>query len=216
MTSRHHYFWPLVSTSLATAPLSLLHLRLSHTVDITAIATVVLAFGTLVLAISTRRAARATSIQASATLQQSRLLEQQLELDRRQLAEVHRPVIVTYQQLTSVGAQHASVPVQNVGAGPALNLRLTVTFPSGSYTNQSTVAVLGVGDQTALQMTVLELAEGADEADRMQALFAAFFDEPKPEITVSIAYEGIGGERYCTRANFDGAWHSLSVVHRDD
>jgi hypothetical protein len=94
MTRRHRH-WRTFASALLAAPMSFLHLSLSHTVDITGMATVVLAVGTLILAVSTRRTARATSIQASATRQQSRLLKQQLDLDRRQLAEIHRPVTAT-------------------------------------------------------------------------------------------------------------------------
>lgn len=183
-----------------------MHVELSHTIDLTGIATIVLAAGTFVLAFATRRQARTTT-------EQSLLLRQQLAIEQRQLAQTYRPIVVTLgryltgevdqdgdpEYVRTVATEtRAVVPVENAGTGPALNLTLTVTFPGGRYTNQRAIPVLSVGDQTELTMVL---------SDEMRAFFA-----PAADIEVEIGYEGVTGARYHTGAAYgNGRWHSLKT-----
>ena len=91
-------------TTYLVAMLAAIHF--DSTVDVTGMATVLLALATAVLALSTRKAARAT--------------QKDVDLTRRQLDAQHRPLVLP----TGIGMD--GLDAKNTGSGPALNARVDV------------------------------------------------------------------------------------------
>lgn len=106
-------------------------IELSDDLDPTGLATAVLALVTVISVLLTRRALKQT--------------QDEIDLSRREVEEAHRPVLVPVVDATrqftlpsgdtvtmtpqAVG-NRLLIPVENIGSGPALNISMTLEFPS--------------------------------------------------------------------------------------
>lgn len=196
--------WAILGQLMGPPPLSAF--GFDPTIDLTGVATALLAVATAWLGWSTRRAATATKAESEATREQAVLshrqlgaADEQLQLAHEQLAESTRPVVVSLNKsastITTSGAAlpavpHSNgsdylVPVRNIGSGPALNIRCSVTsakdarrFASGSRT------AMAVGDHAFMRVFTVE-TDAMDHAH------------------LDISYSGIGGQRYMTKVRLN-------------
>jgi len=181
--------------------LAVFGLHFNHTWDLTAAGTLALAAVTLaavvVAAVSLRRTGKA------------------IELSREEVEEAHRPVVVpvidkTFMDLGSDGALEKRpalmrdnatlvVPVENIGTGPALRVKATVTEwngPGGSFSaygmggqKPAETTGLGVGVLMPLLLTLpWEVAGG-----------------PLASFRVSITYEDLARKAWATTALYVAA-----------
>lgn len=127
----------------------LLALEFTDTIDPATVATFVLAAVAIVGLVLTRRSLKQT--------------QDEIDLSRREVEEAHRPVVVPTPAARPVVPTTGSltVPVANVGMGPALAIEATATLldsegnPSAASSGEQTsalIAGLAAGDTTILEI----------------------------------------------------------------
>jgi hypothetical protein len=185
--------------------------------DWTAIGTLALAVATFVSLFFARSALKKTQDQIELGQQQLAQTQREIELSRSEVEEAHRPVLVPYQKagqgvtyrggLISSGGgpgtsendpdrddlprySAASLPVENVGVGPALNVRGQFTGPRGTGTTRFPTEAVAVG---ALGVVVFENWEG----DSLQ------FTGNDESVSAEIEYDDVAGRTYSTSIVFD-------------
>jgi hypothetical protein len=172
---------------------ALLGLHFNHTFDLTAIGTVLLALATFVSLLVARRALKQT--------------QDEIELSRAEVEQAHRPVVIPIvdhqrMELGQLGTMERGprvadgnvliVPVENIGAGPALRLEARATpidasgapspAPDGPQT-PAEIAGLGKGSFAPLEIGVHRLAIGVS-------------------FELTVTYEDVADKRWETR----GRW----------
>jgi hypothetical protein len=187
-------------------------LQFSNSVDVSGIATAVAAVATVGLALTTaflargtKRAAIATEDEASttrgqseATVRQAEATTEQVALSRRQLEEGHRPLVVPQlmdgdPRFGPAGTPHRGlvpIPVRNIGLGPALDVQIAFSSPPH-------IAPQPI--RTGLQGRVPGMAVGEAATVAMRTSLAV----EAPDFVVELAYTGVGGASYFTRARWD-------------
>jgi hypothetical protein len=147
------------------------------------------AFGTVLLAAYTASLARSTSREVAVTAADLR--------GRDRPAVVAVVEALTTAVLEPLWGEHVpvlNIRLLNVGLGPALNLRLRVTYPESDGAGTETVAVLPVGDDQLRSVPVQEIVppEGGFLAERF--VLAGSFESRGsdiPEDIVVLADEGL-------------------------
>jgi hypothetical protein len=170
-------------------------LHFNHTWDLTAAGTLTLAIATFVSLFFARR-----------SLNQA---QNEIALSRREVEESHRPVVVPVADLRKMavptlgelqaspqlaGSQWLVVPVENIGAGPAIDLEATVTlYDLNTY---------GLAEQPPQ----LQAAMAGLSTDRLTALMIALIGfDPKGEpvsFRLTITYADIAGKEWVTVASW--------------
>lgn len=174
--------------------------------DATALGTLALAVATFVSLLFARRTLGQMQQQIKLGQKQLEQTQAEIELSRSEVEEAHRPVLVpvvdstAYMDLGADGADrerrpqlepggHLFVPVENVGAGPALNVEATVwgvSIPEEARTAHQTsgrIAGLGEGDFRAV---LIELP----------------FWKELWSFTLSVEYSDVAGKGWRTTAQF--------------
>jgi hypothetical protein len=185
--------------------------------DWTAIGTLVLAIVTLVSLFFARSALAKTQAQIELGQKQLAQTQREIELSRREVEEAHRPVLVPFQKagegVTYRGGvisgangpvisennparadlprySSASLTVENVGVGPALNVRGEFAGPRGKGAAPFPTEAIAVG---ARGVVVFENREG-------ESLSFTGDDET---VEAVIAYDDVAGQTYRTEIVFD-------------
>jgi hypothetical protein len=177
----------------------MLALEFNDTFDLTAIGTLALAVATFVSLHFARRALKQT--------------QREIELSRHEVEEAHRPVVVPIADSTARMDVHIAkaplekqpqllergrlfVPVRNIGAGPALNVEVSIAHlddagAAGARPGQAHGRSAGLGpDRTIPLLIVLHgLSNG---------------DEPAPSFALFIDYDDVAGKSWRTNAIYLG------------
>jgi hypothetical protein len=187
------------------------------------------AIGTLALAAVTLLLAGATFWMVVLTRRSLTQTKDEIALSRREVEEAHRPVLVPYQRSGSQlvfrggtipvsGGPHVSendpsrpdvprysvafLPVENVGAGPALNVRGTFTGPRGTGTARFPTEAVAVGGQG---IVAFENWDG----DSMT------FTGNDPPVSAVIEYDDVAGRTHRTNVTFDAGHNAYRSTFGD-
>jgi hypothetical protein len=184
--------------------------------DWTAIGTLALAAATFVSLYFARRSLAQTQQQIKLGQEQLEQTQREIELSRREVEEAHRPVLVPFQRSVAVrfrggeipagggpkvsgndpGRQDqprysvAFLPVENVGMGPALNVRGEFTGPRGIGTTRFPTEAVAAG---AHGVVTFENWDG----DSME------FTGNDPPVTAVVDYDDVAGRTHRTTVVFD-------------
>jgi hypothetical protein len=180
-----------------------LGLELSDNVDPAALITLVLAIVAIIGLVFTARSLKQT--------------QSEIDLSRKEVEEAHRPVLVPFQRsgtaITFRGGEipagtgprvsenpadrqdlprfsAAFLPVENVGVGPALNVRGEFTGPHGTGTSRFPTEAVAAG---AHGVVTFENWDG----DSLS------FTGNDPPVTAVVDYDDVAGRTYRTTAVFD-------------
>lgn len=195
----------------------LLGLHFDGTVDLTGIATILLAFGTLVLAAVTRVVSQRTAQLAKETRAAVSLEQEQLNRSQRPvLIPLHGIGDVRYHGGTVSTGQptiyenpdrpdlpaygHLLLPVKNVGTGPALNVRGQVSLPRGRAEVDFPVVAVGVADD---EVVTYVRTGGSLDFHGLESLSG------------SLVYEDVAGKRYMTTFEFDSGHNAYRSAIRE-
>jgi hypothetical protein len=175
------------------------------------------AVGTLTLALVTLLLAAATFWMVKLTRRSLSQTKDEIALSRREVEEAHRPVLVPFQKsgdrLTFRGGEifagggpqvsendperqdlprYSAVflPVENVGTGPALNVRGEFTGPHGAGTTRFPTEAVAVG---ARGVVTFENWDGDSLA----------FTGNDSTVTAAIDYDDVAGRTHRTNVVFD-------------
>jgi uncharacterized membrane-anchored protein YhcB (DUF1043 family) len=164
----------------------MLALEFIDTFDLTAIGTLALAVATFVSLYFARRALKQAQQQITLGQEQLEQTQREIELSRREVEEAHRPVVVPIADSTArmdvhlakaplekqpqlLERGHLFVPVRNIGAGPALNVEVSIAFlddagATGPRPGQTHGRSAGLGpDRTIPLLIVLHGWSNEDE-----------------------------------------------------
>lgn len=164
-------------------------------VDLTGVATVLLALGTFGLAWSTRRAAQATQRAAQAA-------QDGVSIAQQQLKEARRPIvapIITAEVPASGPAgdpdrSELKIPLQNIGVGPALDVTITVRADTGAH------------DQEPVRQSAI--AAGGKFVVHLNTFGAA----GAPVFALEVEYRDIAGQHYAAAARWNAAAHRYDDI----
>ena len=175
------------------------------------------AIGTLVLALVTLLLAGATFWMVALTRRSLTQTQDEITLSRREVEEAHRPVLVPFQrsgtaikfrggEIPAGGGPHVSendparhdlpaysaafLPVENVGVGPALNVRGEFTGPRGVGITLFPTEAVAAG---AHGIVTFENWDGASVS----------FTGNDPPLTATVEYDDVAGRTYRTTVVFD-------------
>ncbi len=174
--------------------------------DWTAVGTLALAAVTGVSLIFGWRSLRQTQRQIELGQEQLEQTQREIELSRREVEEAHRPVLVPFQksgerltfrggEIFAGGGPPASendvfLPVENVGVGPALNVRGEFTGPHGVGTTRFPTEAVAVD---ARGVVTFEIREGENLS----------FTGNDSTVRAVIDYEDVAGRTHRTNIIFD-------------
>lgn len=185
--------------------------------DWTAIGTLALAFATFASLFFARSALKKTQKQIELGQRQLSQTQREIELSRREVEEAHRPVLVPYQKagqgvvfrggvIGSGAGPEASenptdrpdmprhsvafLPVENVGMGPALNIRGEFTGPHGTGTTHFPTEAIAIG---ARGVVAFETWTGE----------SLVYTGNDSSVSAVIDYDDVAGRTYRTTIVFD-------------
>jgi hypothetical protein len=195
----------------------MLALSTNGAVELTAYATLVLAVATGVLALGTFMALRLTRASLNLTERSLAQTREDIALSRREVEEAHRPVLVPLQksgegvrfrggQIPASGGPYSTenapdrpddlpgyssalLPVENVGMGPALNVRGEFTGPRGAGGTPYPTEAIAVGAQGVVSF------ENAGED--------LSYTGDDLEVSAVIQYDDVAGRTHQTSIVFD-------------
>lgn len=198
--------------------------------DWTAVGTLALAAVTVVSLVFARSALKKTQAQIELGQAQLAQTQREIELSRREVEEAHRPVLVPFQKsaegvtfrggmipagggpfVTDNDPERADLPsysgvflpVENVGPGPALNVRGEFTTPRG------------VGETIFATEAVAAGARGVVTFESMDGGSLAFTGDDVM-VRATFRYEDVAGQVYWTKVDFDVKSNAYrSTVFRD-
>jgi len=140
---------------------------------------------------------------ASSSLKQT---QREIDLSRREVEEAHRPVVVpvsdhrlldaAYNGVTNTllmcpkttTAEVLTVPVENIGSGPALQIRAVASPSSSDHPTQAMLSGLAANGKAPLDFAIPKLV-----------------DDQVPDFQLSVTYEDVAGKTWVTLARYAAA-----------
>jgi hypothetical protein len=178
-------------------------LHFNHTWDLTAVGTIALAIVTFISLIFARSALDKTQAQIELGQAQLKQTQEEIALSRKEVEEAHRPVIVpivdppnspTVTRLEGPLRGTLSLPVQNIGSGPALRVEGTVTIAT-------TDGVISTPPAPHFAGTAMGIAAG-------QMAWLDGHIRPSgglEDFELRVTFEDLGGQGWVTFARWDAA-----------